>query len=492
MRFAIDDFFVHFSHDHFFTVAAPPDYAILERMKTNFFYPLALGLFLPLCVTAVPADGSLLPNAGFEEGQPAGWTSGDSGAVWADAGFESRHSLAVKGSGSNTLSWRSGPLKLEPGGIYRLRYQGRSDAGTSGGCAVSGLSRVNRDFHFDESWRPYGFVFTVPEDGASDCVRLGQWEVNGTLYFDNARLVRAQAVHSRYGWRHLGEAESVRQGVYRFQPDYAWAGANYHRTLAANRCGFNSDRWTFQSGSELVYRHDLSNVVLKSARIALNLNYYTAGKLRVEASTNGVAWVSAATFDQGRRAGTNDLPVSLFPATHVLVRLIAEGDGANFQLNRYDFEAPLAQSMPDGEGKTTFFEIGTQTDALAVTSLGMRSISEAMSPVIVLSYLSKTNASIKISPSIRVDGREWISQPALDIFPDKAMSQCISTPGDVPGQHRLEIRVAGSDGTVLFAGETEFEIGLLAEPRAGYWAGGSGSGCQPRAPVESVGWVTFT
>ncbi len=71
-----------------------------------------------------------------------------------------------------------------------------------------------------------------------------------------ARALRGEGDHGL----ELGEAESVRGGLYRFQPDLNWEGANSGRVIATNRVGFNSNRWLFNPGSELVFRHRVGNV----------------------------------------------------------------------------------------------------------------------------------------------------------------------------------------------------------------------------------------
>jgi hypothetical protein len=447
----------------------------MGEMKAKSWNKTAWVICLSLCAAPSLVGGDILPNPGFEDGidKPAGWQCGDGGAVWSDVAHRGKHSFAVKGNGTNSFFWRTEPLKLQPGGLYRLRYHGRRDDGAIGGCAVSGIGRVNRDFRFDESWRPYGFIFSAPDDDASDYVRFGQWETKGTLYFDDAQLSAVQAAHAPYVSGSLGEAESVRNGVYRFQPDYAWPGANYHRPLAVNRCGFNSDRWTFQTGSELVYRHQAPGSPMTGARIALNLNYYTAGKLRVEASTNGVEWVNAAVFDQNRRSGTNELAASLFPATNILVRLIAEGDGANFQLNRYDFEAPLARPMPDRDGKTSFFEVAEETGAVSVALKRATGQPEDISQSLVFELGNKTTKSLKIRPNLKIDDKDWVSRPDFIVPEGKSLEYALSVEAGAPGRHPVEVRFDGPDGKALFSGQTEIEMGLLAEPRAGYWAGGT-------------------
>ena len=251
--------------------------------------PLLLAAGLP--VTS-PAQ-SLLPNPGFEEGtdQPMGWRLEGGAGAWSDLAHQGKRALMVVGTGTDSRTWRTDWLPLTPGGLYRLSFHARRDVGTSGGCVVSGTSRVNHDFRPGDAWQPFNFVFSVPNDLTNDYIRLGHWEMKGKVFFDDVALAPVQPAHVRSGNRQLGEAESIQDRVYRFSPQFAWAGANFHRPLWVNRASFNSDRWVFSPGAEIVYRFALSSVTQTNARVRVGVNYYLSGALRVEAGTDGTEWM---------------------------------------------------------------------------------------------------------------------------------------------------------------------------------------------------------
>ena len=98
---------------------------------------------------------------------------------------------------------------------------------------------MNRDFRLANEWQERSYVFTVPADGTNDFVRFGQWQVKGRIAFDEVELEPVLATHTRLAdGSKLGEAESIRDGVYRFSPKFGWMGANFHRPLFVNRAGY--------------------------------------------------------------------------------------------------------------------------------------------------------------------------------------------------------------------------------------------------------------
>src|SRR5438093_5650070 len=79
------------------------------------------------------------------------------------------------------------------------------------------------------------------------------------------------------------------------------------------------------------------------------INDYTSGVLRIEASRDGKSWLRVAALDDGRRAGTTALPDAVFPAKEIFVRLSLAGPSGRLQVNALDYEAALAERIPDGE-----------------------------------------------------------------------------------------------------------------------------------------------
>ena len=220
---------------------------------------------------------------------------------------------------------------------------------------MAGPSRVNRDFPLGDQWRPHEFIFvnrtTIHSISSAWAVasrgRLGSTRKTGAGAGDPCR------VGSRPG---VGRGREHPPDVYRFTPDFSWRGANYHRPLVTNRAGFNSNRWVFSPGAEVVYRFSLPGSPQRAGALRAAINYYAGGVLRAEASRDGLAWLPVAEFNGEKRGGRADLPAALFPADQVYVRLGQRGQGAGFQVDTFEYEATLQNPPPEAEGQTLFVE----------------------------------------------------------------------------------------------------------------------------------------
>ena len=411
----------------------------------------------------------LLPNGGFEVGadQPAGWRL-EGGGTWMLEAGTSNHIVKVSGAGNGSSSWQTSRLPLKPGGLYRLSFRGRKAPGATGGCAVSGLSRVNRDFQFTDDWQRYSFAFSVPDDGTSDFLRLGQWEVKGEVFFDDVEVLPVLPAH----YSDLGEAESLRDGTYRFTPDFGWAGANFHRPLHANRANFNSDRWLFSAGSEVVYRFALPySGEQTNGRVRINVNHYVAGTLVVEARGSGEAWQRVATFDGQRRSAEAELPAALFPAKEVFLRLSVEGTNANLQVNACDYVAGVRGLAAMPEGLTQFYTVEHDTGEVG---LNLRPLNTRWLPGDVRFAGSLTNLTqrkLQLDVSLVVEGRAGNSQKPL-FGPGESGAICPRAFAGEPGNYPVKLKIAAEAGSVLLLASTEAQVRLLYDPRPGHWLAG--------------------
>ena len=301
---------------------------------------------------------NMLPNPTFDEGQdqPQGWSLvGPSGSRLLKA-YGNRSVLMVEGNGKSQTFWGTEPISLKPDSLYRLSFLGRWERANAEGAAIAGLGTINRDFLPTGSWTRYSYVFSCPETKDSkDYVRLGEWHVSGSVYFTDPALLPVVATSRRIAPdAELGEGESVLAGRYQFKPDFNWAGANYHRPLVLNRASFNTDRWVFLSGSEIIYRLGLRGYPQSRAKIKAMLNYHAAGALRLDASRDRTNWVFLATCDGQHRAAYKELPGELFPVDAIFVRLSCHGTNANLQVNSFEYESHLTKPLPDSKGSTFF------------------------------------------------------------------------------------------------------------------------------------------
>ena len=425
---------------------------------------LALFMFVP---AARPQN--LLPNPGFEKGstKPAGWQMPRS-AAWTDEAFTGKRSLRVEGNGKDSVAWRTELISMNPGGLYRLRFRARRDPDASGGCVISGPSRVNRDFRPDESWSPHTFVFCFPHDATNDQVRLGHWETTGGVNFDDVELLPVQATH-QVGAKGvtLGEGERIEKGVYQFAPDFGWFGANFHRPLYSSRLTFNSERWCFAPGSELTYRFGLPGVQQIHGSVRVGVNHHVAGTLRVEASADGHEWTRVATCTGQQRSADAPLPAALFPAREIFLRLSTPDESANLQINTLNYEAGLDQPVEDADGQTRFLAVQQSVPEVTVELESVQPDANHSGMTAGWRLTNRGARPLTVEASINATPGENHN------FPERTVSPGATVPWDTnigvvrPGSVALEARFTEDSGRVLFAGAVDAVRSLLLDPRAG-------------------------
>jgi len=449
----------------------------------RFLHSLKHGLYLGLAAFGLPVWAqNLLTNPGFEQGGdgPAGWRlDGGSQGRWASPGRQGRRCLAITGDGKNSFCWRSEDLALKPGGLYRLRFWGRGEGDVSGGCVIAGTSRVNHDFHFSETWQPYSFVFTVPADGAADFIRLGQWEQKGAVYFDDVELNPLAAVSGAYGKiLQLGEGESIEDGVYRCVINLGGLSGNCHHTLLESRCGFNSDRWAFSTGRQVTYAHKLGRGAFANARLKINMSYYVGGSLKVEASGDGAAWQPVAALDGAGREGQIEIPASVLSSGDLFIRLTGEGPSCNLQVSGYELEAALKEARAaDARGKTLFLESRQTCPELEIVPESAWSRGPSGAYQFGLSAKNRSASALDLQVWLTMDGqRKRVGD--LPAFPAGARGIIpVSIQLPRPGAQEVSLTVSDAAGRTLFIGQTSVSLGILEDPRPGYWlAEGPGLG----------------
>jgi len=339
-------------------------------------------LMVAVLGAAAAAQTVDLPNPSFETGDdaPAGWTlSGAKGEWLAKGAADGTRAVAVTGDGKNNNHWLSEPVPLEGGAVYRLTFRARSTGG-GGGTPVTGPLFCNRDLGtIPDRWQRYTSIFAVPADPGEDRARLrfGQWNVPGTVAYDDLRLCRALPVYGRQGDPELGEGEMLRGCAYTFQAPFNGASRNHARPLASHTAGFNSNRWTFSAGDEVVYRHRVAGRKQAEAGVDVSVTWHAAGELEVAASADGKAWKGLGTVGKVT-GGSWRVPEDLLPAEAIWIRLRArpaggEKDGrASLQVGDYAYRATLTGPPATLIGRTHFVAV-THTDPrlkVRVASLG--------------------------------------------------------------------------------------------------------------------------
>jgi len=454
-----------------------------STMKNTVFLIAWAGAVLVLDASCLGQN--LMPNPSFERSQERvdGWTlSGGTGRVVRAEGnaADGQVCIAVEGDGKEPNWWRTADLALEPGGLYCFGFMGRRAAEARGGTAMSGPSRVNRDFPLGHRWEREEFIFMNPHNNPRDFVRLGQWEVGGRLDFDRVELVPVFAAHAAPAEGiELGEAESVRAGVYRFEPNLNWRGANYHRPLVTNRAGFNSNRWLFWPGAEVIYRFAVSGSAQESASLRAAINHYTAGVLRIDASRDGQSWVAVAEFDGQKRGGRADLPKSLLPADHVFVRLSQSGQEGGFQVDTFEYEAALRNPPPDAEGQTLFLESREASSDIGIALAGLtcRAADGGFRVEIVATNRASRAVNLTASATCLGIGQEagqTVRSMTASVPPGETgrFDVRLALPG--AGDNRIALTITNDAGQSVFRGTSMLRVGLLEDASYGSWLANEG------------------
>ncbi|MFW6162296.1 MAG: glycoside hydrolase domain-containing protein [Planctomycetota bacterium] len=361
------------------------------------------------CADAAAAE---LPNPSFEKGtdSPQGWQLQGKGE-WSKVARTGERGVSVTGTGSDSSYWRTTDFRFRPDTLYRLRYWTRADR-TTGGCVISGPSFCNRDFRAKAQWQRCGFVFATPAAvGEDDYLRLGQWHVAATVSFDDVSLQPTQAIHQRFGDIVLGEGERVSGTEYTFQAPLNGEGANHSRPLERFRCGFNSNRWCFHDGAEVVYRHAIPGHKQTAATVEITSQYYVSGQCTIHASTDGETWtrigtLGAATTTQAR------VPAKLLPAEAVLIRLRGTGKEkdtrdskpGNFQIHAYRYTATLDADLGHLYGATAYPTIEADTPSFDIAILALPTWRPDSQLVVRITNRSDRDADLELAPEITVDG----------------------------------------------------------------------------------------
>ena len=270
---------------------------------------------------------NLLPNPSFEEGvdAPAGWTAASEQCAWSQEAHTGERSLAVTGDGDDTTYWATDTLSFPPGELFEFStWMRRADGG--GGSAITGPNFANRDVAPGDEWARTAHVFRAPDVDPEGYVRVGHWRAQGTILFDDARIVPISAVPVRRDAIALGEGESIADGHYLHQsPPGGYAG-NYSRCLVRNTAGFNTHRWVFYPGAEVVYRHELGGIAMTAATVDVTVGWHAGGECIVEAGADGQQWTELGVIGEVATE-TFAVPDALLPADAVYVRLRSPGEG---------------------------------------------------------------------------------------------------------------------------------------------------------------------
>jgi len=418
-----------------------------------------------------------LPNPSFELGQhsPAGWRLEGKG-TWEKTGHVGQRSARVEGTGDDSSYWRTTDYAFEPDTLYRVSFWTQADRAAAG-CVIAGPSFCNRDFGAQPGWQRHAFAFITPASVADACLRFGQWHVAGKVAFDDVELKPTQAVHEHFGAIALGEGEEILGDRYIFSAPLAAEGANHSRPLHAFRCGFNSNRWCFHDGAEVVYRFAIPAHEQRAATIEANCNYHQSGAGFIDASTDGQEWTNVARFDKVSPIRA-DVPKKLLPADTLYVRLRAAGKETDardskpgdFQINELRYLATLDADLGEMRGATAYLDIQLASQGFPVTVLALPSASGAETSGWKVKIENRTGApgNFQIATSVETEkGKEEPSRISASVSAGATMQFSFAAPLRQAGDNTVSLTIA-SDGVEIYKASARRHVPSLHDAAYGY------------------------
>ncbi len=304
-----------------------------------------------------------VPNGSFEQGtdRPDGWQLWEGKGEWLMEGFTGTRAVLVRGNGNDSNAWVCTDWQPQPNHTYLVRCRLRVEPNSTGGTPIVGFTTANYDawtISRDGKWYTVSFICRTPLQKES-LLRFGQWQVRGSVAYDEIEVYSVAPVHRQIEGITLGEGELIRDGVYRFVTRYLGFATNQSRPLYAHTATFNTHRWVFTqplgegdppSGDWVVYQHVIG-IPFRSAKLVVQIGYRESGELVVELSTDGTRWREVGRFGQSGMH-TMELPADGFPTDTLWVRLWATGV---LQVQHYEISAPLARSAPNLLGSSWYF-----------------------------------------------------------------------------------------------------------------------------------------
>ena len=479
----------------------------MRTMST--FAPVAAALLA--VSSAGVARAAEIPNGSFEEGgdEPTGWTLSGGEGKWLIAGAAvGGRSVAVKGSGADSNYWRSGPIEFEPGRPYRVTFSARS-MGASGGTPITGPAFCNRDLRrITGDWRRYASVFVVPKGAGPETswLAFGQWHVKGAVAFDDVALLPARAVYARTGGVKLGEGERLSGREYVFNAPFGSDSRNHSRPLARHTCRFNTNRWTFVSGAEVVYRHRIGDARHAAATVEVGVTYHVEGEVVVSAGTDGERWTELGTVGRPESRAF-DVPAALLPTREVWVRLAArvvrEGrvvpGAGSVQVSGYGYRSKLDRS-PAGEetlkGRTRFVAVAEEDPDLRVDFIGLGDGLPGGENFVTLRASSRSGRALRVRAAATVS-RGGGAAPRREVrLAIARRARTFRLPYDVPGTGEFEMRIA-LEGDARFKAQASLSVAELyradygerlpdSTREVGLWWASSGWKVSRRRPVPAA------
>ncbi|MFI5379384.1 MAG: glycoside hydrolase domain-containing protein [Tepidisphaerales bacterium] len=424
--------------------------------------PRSLWLLILLIALPTLAQQIPIPNPSFEEGtdKPAGWKCDGTGQ-WLDSGAAAgKRAVAATGNGQGSSVWVSDKIAFEPSSLYLLRFKARSiDA--SGGTAISGPPFANRDLgHLDNEWKAFETAFFTPDQiqPAESFLRFGQWEVTGSVAFDDVELLRAVPVYEHADGIELGTGENVDGNQYTFESPQWRLSSNFNRPLLSHRTGYNTNRWNLARDGDVIYRHNIKDRAQDKATVQVGVCYHTKGELTVEASTDQKTWQTLGTIDKVK-VETFAIPASLLPAKELFVRL--RTDDAYLQVDHYLYRCQIDGSPLRAIGNTTLMAIRSVDPRFTITPTAIVGKVIPGSPSRVFLHITNPGEKLEVPAVTRVIGSKESPQEVKMNVTRGNSAHCPLFSVPSPGSHTVRLEAGG------FVAEMAVNVAELHETRFG-------------------------
>ncbi|MCC6143666.1 MAG: DUF4091 domain-containing protein [Candidatus Hydrogenedentes bacterium] len=428
------------------------------RILCLVFIALLVGLS-----TSTHAQWPGVPNGDFQTGSgeaPSNWHLSGGTGDWAS-------SVSVTGTGDDTNYWRSELLPFAPSTLYAIRFRMRRIDGI-GGTPITGPPFCNRDFgSLGKEWTEATSYFLTPREMSDEIrwLRFGQWQVNGSIEFDDVDVSEVEVVHAHQGAVTLGDGERIDGLNYTYLAPWSHSNSNYTRPLVSHQASFNTNRFNFAPGSDLVFHHEIGGYRQASASMGVQVSHSSGGVLEVETSLDGRQWEALGTLD-GEGLQTLSLPAHLFPAESIWIRVrgaLAPGADAasgagGLVIDQYGYEAVLlGEPVTLVGGSNMVLSRNVNVAAVHVVDLGAQQpgiqnklwIQVDNPPaegVSITGVVRMTSPSGECSTSTT----EGTASPENNIF-------AVTYEPDLPGTYRLQVQVP----ELGYAAETDFTISHL-------------------------------
>ncbi|MBQ9367916.1 MAG: DUF4091 domain-containing protein [Victivallales bacterium] len=364
---------------------------------------LVFSLLFLIATLAVAQQGQVIENPVIDKVCFQGWTLTGAGKANADG------TITVKGNGNDCTYWLSKPLtQLKGGETYMVQFLCKSEE-SNGGCCVTGPVTCNVDVPPPgPEWHLVKNIFAAPTSEEAPAVRLGQWHAKATIQYANLQVVPVFPLYNKYEGIELGDGENIIENEYIFNPSFSEMGRNFSRPLIFNSATFNSNRWVFGKGSQVVYKFSINGKQQLSGVFSAVVNYYAGGTLKVAASKDNQNWVELA--EQSTMGSVNaELPKSFFPADTIYLRLSGEAsqktgakdsDPGAFQINMLTYKATLSGSPTGVRGTTRFVQVQERDDDLKVVLDGYGDVLPGGNNAVQFSVTNTSQKARTLKPAV--------------------------------------------------------------------------------------------